>query len=188
MESVRPFSTFTRRGNLNTTWVAASVASICSAPPAIGGGGGALATSATPRSWKRLRWAGAGAGGDPALFRDLQAARCHFLLGVKPGDHAYLFEQVAQRLEADQVEITGDAEAFIDGAHPTAGPQLADVVHTGAEAVSLDREGVAPASRGVVLLEHQRPEAGLLESDGRGEPAGAGADHDHVEVGHAEYL
>lgn len=41
-------------------------------------------------------------------IRDLQAARCHFLLGVKPGDHAYLFEQVAQRLEADQVEITGD--------------------------------------------------------------------------------
>lgn len=41
-------------------------------------------------------------------IRDLQAARCHFLLGVKPGDHAYLFEQVVQRLEADQGVITGD--------------------------------------------------------------------------------
>src|SRR5205807_8143827 len=95
---------------------------------------------------------------------------------------------VAAGVQLAEFEITGDAEAFIDGAHPTAGPQLADVVHPGAEAVSLDREGVAPASRGVVLLEHQRPEAGLLESDGRGEPAGAGADHDHVEVGHAEHL
>jgi hypothetical protein len=43
-------------------------------------------------------------------IRDLKAARCHFLLGVKPGDHAYLFEQVAQRLEADQAEISGDVD------------------------------------------------------------------------------
>jgi hypothetical protein len=44
-------------------------------------------------------------------IRDLKAARCHFLLGVKPGDHAYLFEQVAQRLEADQGAITGGVDA-----------------------------------------------------------------------------
>ena len=44
-------------------------------------------------------------------IRDLQAAHCHFLLGVKPGDHAYLFEQVAQRLEAEQGEITGEVDA-----------------------------------------------------------------------------
>jgi hypothetical protein len=43
-------------------------------------------------------------------IRDLQAARCHFLLGVKPGDHAYLFEQVAHRLAADQVAITGEVD------------------------------------------------------------------------------
>jgi len=43
-------------------------------------------------------------------IRDLKAARCHFLLGVKPGDHAYLFEQVAQRLEADQGAIRGEVD------------------------------------------------------------------------------
>jgi hypothetical protein len=43
-------------------------------------------------------------------IRDLRGARCHFLLGVKPGDHKYLFEQVAQRVAADQVEITGDVD------------------------------------------------------------------------------
>lgn len=43
-------------------------------------------------------------------IRDLQAAHCHFLLGVKPGDHAYLFEQVAQRLETEQGEITGEVD------------------------------------------------------------------------------
>jgi hypothetical protein len=30
-------------------------------------------------------------------IRDLIAARCHFILGVKPGDHKHLFEQVGQR-------------------------------------------------------------------------------------------
>src|SRR5436190_13056892 len=44
-------------------------------------------------------------------IRDLQTARCHFLLGVKPGDHAYLFEQIAQRLEAEQSAITGEVDA-----------------------------------------------------------------------------
>lgn len=44
-------------------------------------------------------------------IRDLQAARCHFLLGVKPGDHAFLFQQVAQRLEANQGVIRGDVDA-----------------------------------------------------------------------------
>jgi hypothetical protein len=36
-------------------------------------------------------------------IRDLQAARCHFILGVKPGDHHYLFEELIKRAEADQV-------------------------------------------------------------------------------------
>lgn len=31
----------------------------------------------------------------------LRSARCHFLLGVKPGDHQYWFEQVESRLRAD---------------------------------------------------------------------------------------
>jgi hypothetical protein len=44
-------------------------------------------------------------------IRDLQAARCHFILGVKPGDHEHLFEQVYQRLGTDEVEVSGEVEA-----------------------------------------------------------------------------
>ena len=36
-------------------------------------------------------------------IRDLQAARCHFILGVKPGDHQHLFERFVERAEAGQV-------------------------------------------------------------------------------------
>jgi len=36
-------------------------------------------------------------------IRDLQDAKAHFILGVKAGDHTYLFEQFEQRLAADQV-------------------------------------------------------------------------------------
>jgi hypothetical protein len=37
-------------------------------------------------------------------IRDLQAVGVHFILGVKRGDHKYLFDQVLERIEADQVE------------------------------------------------------------------------------------
>jgi len=37
-------------------------------------------------------------------IRDLRAAHCHFILGVKPGDHEYLFEQVYQRVLTEQGE------------------------------------------------------------------------------------
>lgn len=43
-------------------------------------------------------------------IRDLQAARCHFLLGVKPGDHAHLFEQVYRRVEANEVQVHDEVE------------------------------------------------------------------------------
>jgi hypothetical protein len=36
-------------------------------------------------------------------IRDLQAANMRFLLGVKPGDHKHLFDQVLERLDAGQV-------------------------------------------------------------------------------------
>lgn len=44
-------------------------------------------------------------------IRDLQQARCHFLLGVKAGDHPHLFEQVVARSEADQVVCHEEIEA-----------------------------------------------------------------------------
>ena len=44
-------------------------------------------------------------------IRDLRAAHCHFILGVKEGDHKHLFEQFRQRLAADEVEIVEDVDA-----------------------------------------------------------------------------
>jgi hypothetical protein len=44
-------------------------------------------------------------------IRDLEAARCHYLLGVKQGDHAHLFEQVRQRLEANEAVLTAEVDA-----------------------------------------------------------------------------
>ena len=44
-------------------------------------------------------------------IRDLQAAKCHFILGVKEGDHGHLFEQFERRLQADQVEGVHEEDA-----------------------------------------------------------------------------
>ena len=38
-------------------------------------------------------------------IRDLKKARCHFILGVKPGDHEHLFEQVQQREQSGLVGV-----------------------------------------------------------------------------------
>jgi hypothetical protein len=44
-------------------------------------------------------------------IRDLRAAGCHFILGVKEADHRHLFEQFYQRLQADQIEEFAQVEA-----------------------------------------------------------------------------
>src|SRR3954467_58589 len=38
-------------------------------------------------------------------LRDLRAARAHYIIGVKPGDHASLFEHVQTRDEAGQMQV-----------------------------------------------------------------------------------
>ena len=38
-------------------------------------------------------------------LRDLRAARAHYIIGVKPGDHTFLFEHVQTRDEAGQMQI-----------------------------------------------------------------------------------
>ena len=38
-------------------------------------------------------------------LEDLRAARAHFIIGVKPGDHAFLFEHLQAREEAGQIAI-----------------------------------------------------------------------------------
>jgi hypothetical protein len=50
-------------------------------------------------------------------IRDLRAAGCHFILGVKEGDHPHLFKQFRQRLEAEQVEIVEDVDARMGITH-----------------------------------------------------------------------
>jgi hypothetical protein len=44
-------------------------------------------------------------------IRDLRAAKCHFLLGVKATDHAHLFEHVCQRQQKNEFEFLEDVEA-----------------------------------------------------------------------------
>jgi hypothetical protein len=43
--------------------------------------------------------------------RDLRAASCHFILGVKEADHQHLFEQFYRLLEADQLEEVETVDA-----------------------------------------------------------------------------
>lgn len=42
---------------------------------------------------------------------DLKAAHCHFILGVKPGDHPHLFKQLSERAEAGAVGTLEVTEA-----------------------------------------------------------------------------
>jgi hypothetical protein len=44
-------------------------------------------------------------------IRDLRAADCHFILGVKESDHKHLFEQFHQRRDADQIKVVERVEA-----------------------------------------------------------------------------
>jgi hypothetical protein len=44
-------------------------------------------------------------------IRDLRDYHAHFILGVKEGDHKHLFEQLEQRVEADQVGVVYEEDA-----------------------------------------------------------------------------
>jgi Transposase DDE domain len=44
-------------------------------------------------------------------IRDLKNSRVHFILGVKEGDHHYLFDDFDQRVEAEQVEAVYEEDA-----------------------------------------------------------------------------
>jgi Transposase DDE domain len=50
-------------------------------------------------------------------IRDLRDNHAHFILGVKEGDHKYLFEQYQQLVEAEQVGVVYEEDA--SGAHRT---------------------------------------------------------------------
>lgn len=44
-------------------------------------------------------------------IRDLKADHCHFILGVKEGDHQHLFEQLEQRLDDGRVQVIHEQDA-----------------------------------------------------------------------------
>jgi hypothetical protein len=50
-------------------------------------------------------------GSNAPHIRDLLDYRVHFILGVKEGDHKYLFEQFSRRVEAGQVETVREEDA-----------------------------------------------------------------------------
>src|SRR2546428_276154 len=50
---------------------------------------------------------------------------------------------VAVGIQLAELHVARDAKAFVDGAHPAARAQFADVVDAGAEAVFLQGEGMA---------------------------------------------
>jgi hypothetical protein len=50
-------------------------------------------------------------GSNAPHIRDLKNSRVHFILGVKEGDHQYLFEDFDQRVEAEQVEAVYEEDA-----------------------------------------------------------------------------
>jgi Transposase DDE domain len=50
-------------------------------------------------------------GSNAPHIRDLMNSRVHFILGVKEGDHQYLFEDFDQRVEAEQVEAVHEEDA-----------------------------------------------------------------------------
>src|SRR6185369_552200 len=81
-------------------------------------------------------------------------------------------------VELEEVEVAADAEPLPQIARGAARPKVADVVHAGAEAVPLEGEGVAPAAREVVLLEHHHLLPGLRQGDRGGKPAHARTDDD----------
>ena len=94
---------------------------------------------------------------------------------------------VAIRIELAEGQAL-EAQALVERAHAPSGAQLADVVHPGAEAVSLEGERVTPAARHVVLLEDQHLLSRVRERERGGEPARSGANHDGIDVNRADHF
>ena len=87
-------------------------------------------------------------------------------------------------VELAELEIAAQTEPLPHAPHAAAGPEIADVMHAGAEPVALEREAVGPAPREVMLLEHEHLLAGARERDGGGEASGPRSDH-HGVPGHS---
>ena len=89
---------------------------------------------------------------------------------------------VPVRVDLAEGQVVRQPQPFVDAPQAASWPQVADVMHAGAEAVTCEREGMRPAAGNFVLLAHQHLLPGLRQGDGGGQPARAGADDDHVIV------
>jgi hypothetical protein len=79
-------------------------------------------------------------------IRDLMENRIHFILGVKEGDHEYLFKEFQRRLEADEVEVVEEEAGgvsrrwmFVNGVSINEGNQ--EVIVNLLVYVEIDKEG-----------------------------------------------
>jgi hypothetical protein len=105
---------------------------------------------------------------------DLKAARCHFILGVKPADHAHLFEQLVQRAEAGAVGALAVTEAdtgthhsylFANGVSLDEANQ--EVLVNALQYVQVDADGTHHEWAWVVDLELTEANVPLVMSGGR---------------------
>ena len=92
---------------------------------------------------------------------------------------------VSVRIEFAEFYVAADAQPFEQLARRSPFLQSADVMHAGAELVSLQCECVSPSSGEVMLLENQHPLPYIRERDRGTESARARTDDDDVPVGHA---
>jgi hypothetical protein len=80
-------------------------------------------------------------------IRDLMAADCHFILSVKPGDHAHLFEQFLERIKVGQVgrfevvEANGTRHLYLFANGLSLNESNPDVLVNIVEYVQLDADG-----------------------------------------------
>ena len=93
-----------------------------------------------------------------------------------PDDHVVK----AGRIQFTEREIGRDAQRFENAAHGFARPQFTDVMNAGAVAIALERKGMAPATRRLVLFQHQHTLARLRQRQRRSQTTGARADNDDI--------
>jgi hypothetical protein len=105
---------------------------------------------------------------------DLKAARCHFILGVKPADHAHLFEQLVARAEAGTVGTLDVTEAetgiqhsylFANGVSLNEANQ--EILVNALQYVQVDADGTCHEWTWVVDLELTEAKVPLVMRGGR---------------------
>ncbi len=115
---------------------------------------------------------------DKALFKDIDRSR-----NIKP---LIAYNHVINpiRVELVKLEIPSQPESLKDRTHQTAGLKLPEIMNPGTEQVAVQREGVGPASRKIVLLKHQHLLPSVGQGNGGCEPTGPRADDNGIKFSH----